>query len=96
MIIVSGCLFLTAVNLIVLIWMAYITESKSSCARSVVTFDLGLHEVCVRVGGRTLRHYEIFSNFVTYGAPLRALRARELRYYVLFCNNDSQLSSVQK
>ena len=66
-----------------------------------MTFDIGLHEVCVRVGGReggrTLRHYQIFSDFVTYGAPLRALRARELRYYyVLFCNNDSQLSSVQK
>ena len=65
-----------------------------------MTFDIGLHEVCVRVGGReggrTLRHYQIFSNFVTYGAPLRTLRARELRYYVLFGNNDSQLSSVQK
>ena len=40
-----------------------------------------IHEMCVRVGGRTLRHNQIFRmdslpNFVTHGAPLRALRAR--------------------
>ena len=39
MIIVSGCLILTAVNLIVLKRMVYKTE------RSIVTFDIGLHEV---------------------------------------------------
>ena len=52
---VRGCLIFTAVNLIILIRMAYITDSVklvSSCARSIVTFDIGLHEVCVRVGGR--------------------------------------------
>ena len=50
----------------------------------MVTFDIGLHEVCVRVGGRSGVRYVItkFSrldvrldslpNFVTHGAPLRA------------------------
>ena len=50
-----------------------------------MTFDIGLHEVCVRVGGRAGVRYVItnFSqmdslpNFVTHGAPLRAPRARE-------------------
>ena len=62
MIIVSGCLILTAVNLIVLIRMAYITKRLARCARSIVTFDIGLHEGCVRVGGRALRHNQIFSD----------------------------------
>ena len=62
-IIVSRCLILTAFNLIILIRMGNITDRQvSSCARSVVTFDIGLHEVCVRVGGRTLRHNQIFSD----------------------------------
>ena len=47
--------------------------------------------MCVRVGGRVGVRYVItkFSqmdslpNFVTHGAPLRALRARELRYNML-------------
>ena len=84
MIIVSGCLILTAVNVIVLIRMAYITEGQSSCARSIVTFDIGLHEVCVRVGVRYVitkfSWMDSLPNFVTHGAPLRALRAPELRY----------------
>ena len=42
-----------------------------------MTFDIGLHEVCVRVGGRTLRRIDGLPNFVIQGAPLRALRARE-------------------
>ena len=81
-IIVSGCLILTAVNLIILIRMGNITDRLvSSCARSIVTFDIGLHEVCVRVGGRTLRYnkcsrMDSLPNFVTHSAPLRALRAR--------------------
>ena len=63
MTIVSGCLILTAVNLIILIRMGNITDRLvSSCARSIVTFDIGLHEVCVRTGGRTLRHNQIFSD----------------------------------
>ena len=63
MIIVSGCLILTAVNLVILLRMGNITDRLvSSCARSIVTFDIGLHEGCVRVaGGRTLRHNQIFS-----------------------------------
>ena len=51
MIIVRGCLILTAVSLIILIRMAYITDRLVlSCARSSVTFDIGLHEMCVRGG----------------------------------------------
>ena len=47
---VSGCLILTDVNLIILIRMAYIIDRLvSSCARSSVTFDIGLHEMCVQV-----------------------------------------------
>ena len=62
-IIVSRGLILTAVYLIILIRMGNITDRLvSSCARSIVTFDIGLHEVCVRVGGRTLRHNQIFSD----------------------------------
>ena len=65
--------------------MAY---KVSISVRSNVTFDISLHEVCVRVGVR----YEItkFSrmdslpDFLTHGAPLAgALRARELRYKYL-------------
>ena len=42
-----------------------------------------IHEVCVRVGGRTLHHNQIFSDVIFYqkfvisGAPLGALRPRE-------------------
>ena len=47
-----------------------------------MTFDIGLHEVCVRMGGRAGARYLItkFSRmdslpkFVTHGAPLRELR----------------------
>ena len=55
-----------------------------------MTFDIGLHEACVRVGGRAGVRYIItkFSqmdslpNFLTHGAPLCARFAREeLRYY---------------
>ena len=49
-----------------------------------MTFDIGLHEVCVRVGVRYVitkfSRMDSLPNFVTHGAPLRALRARELRY----------------
>ena len=41
--------------------MSYITGTLASiCARSNGTFDIGLHVVCVRAGGRTLRHNQIF------------------------------------
>ena len=60
-IIVSGCLILTAVNLIVLIRMAYITERLVKLCK--IYCDIGLNEVCVRrAGGRTLRHNQIFSD----------------------------------
>ena len=49
-----------------------------------MTFDIGLHEACVRVGGRAGVRYVItkFSqmdslpNFLTHGAPLCARFAR--------------------
>ena len=67
MITVSGCVILTAVNLMILIQMGNITDRLvSSCARSIATFDIGLHEVCVRVGGRTLRHKPNFLGWIVY------------------------------
>ena len=47
-----------------------------------MTFDIGLHEVCVRAGGRYAitkfsRMDSLLPNFVTNEAPLRALRVRE-------------------
>ena len=46
-----------------------------------MTFDIGLHEVCVRVGVRYVitkfSRMDSLPNFLTHGAPLRALRARE-------------------
>ena len=82
MIVVSGCLILTVVSLIILIRMGNITDKLvSSCARSIVTFDISLHVVCVRVGVRYVitkfSRMDCLPNFVTHGAPLRALRARE-------------------
>ena len=76
MIIVSGCLILTAVNLIVLIRMVYITKRLVKLCKSIVTFDIGLHEVCVRVGVRYVitkfSRMDSLPNFLTHGAPLRA------------------------
>ena len=82
MIIVSGCLILTPVNLIILIRMGNITDKLvSSCTRSIVTIDISLREVCVRVGVRyaitKFSWMDRLPNFVTHGAPLRALHARE-------------------
>ena len=46
-----------------------------------MTFDIGLHEVCVRTGVRYVitkfSGMDSLPNFLTHGAPLRA---RELRY----------------
>ena len=84
MIIVSGCLILTAVNLIVLIRMAYKTEI------SIVTFDIGFHEVCARTGWRAYALHNQISwmdslpNFFTHDAPLRALLARKSSAITLF------------
>ena len=45
-----------------------------------MTFDIGVHEVCVRVGVRYVitkfSRMDSLPNFVTHGAPLRALRAK--------------------
>ena len=45
-----------------------------------MTFDIGLHEVCVRTGVRYVitkfSGMDSLPNFLTHGAPLRALRAR--------------------
>ena len=51
MIIVSGCLILTAINLIILIRMAYINERLVKLCK--IYYDICLHEVCAGwVGGR--------------------------------------------
>ena len=46
-----------------------------------MTFDIGLYEVCVRVGVRYVitkfSRMDSLPNFLTHGAPRRALRARE-------------------
>ena len=52
--------------------------------RSNVTFDISLHEVCVRVGVRYVitkfSRMDSLPNFLTHGAPQAgASRARELR-----------------
>ena len=82
MIIVSRCLILRAVNLIILIRMGSITDRLvSRCARSIVTFDICLHEVSVRVGVSyfitKFSRMDSLPNFVTHGGPQRALCARE-------------------
>ena len=45
-----------------------------------MTFDIGLHEVCVRVGVRYVitkfSRTDSLPNFLTHGAPLRAREAR--------------------
>ena len=81
-IIVSGCLILTADNLIVLIRMVYITKRLVKLCK--IYCDIW-HRLTwtVCTGGRTLRHNKKFSrmdslpNFLTHGAPLRARFARE-------------------
>ena len=58
-IIVSGCLTLTTVNLIILIRMAYITDRLEQDLFCHLT---SAYMKCVRVGGRTQRHNQIFSD----------------------------------
>ena len=52
----------------------------SSCARAIVTFHIGLHEMCVRTGVRYVitkfSGEDSLPNFLTHGAPLRARFAR--------------------
>ena len=67
----------------ILIRMAY---NVLISPRSDVTFDISLHEVCVRVGVRYVMltkfsRMNSLPNFLTHGAPqARASRTRELRY----------------
>ena len=82
-IIVSGCLILTAVNLIIPVWLSNIIDRLVSFStRSIVTFDIGLHEVCVRVGVRyditKFSRMDSLPNFVTHGAPRRESSAINL------------------
>ena len=53
-----------------------------------MTFDIGLHEVCVRVGVLyVITKFSLMDslpNFLTHGAPLRA---RELRYHSAIVRN---------
>ena len=65
----------------ILISMVY---KVSISATSNVTFDISLHEVCVRLGVRYVitkfSRMDSLSNFLTHGAQLaRASRVRELR-----------------
>ena len=56
-----------------------------------MTFDIGVHEVCVPTGVRYVitkfSGMDSLPNFLTHGAPLRA---RELRYYKIHAMNSSQ------
>ena len=51
-----------------------------SCARAIVTFHIGLHEMCVRTGVlyviTKFSEEDSLPNFLTHGAPLRARFAR--------------------
>ena len=84
-IIVSGCLILTAVNIIVHIRMAYVTERLVKLCKIYCDIWHWLTWIGVRVGGQTGVRYVItkFSrmdslpDFVTHGAPLRAFRVGE-------------------
>ena len=80
-IIVSGCLILTAINLIVLIRMAYITKRLVKLCKIYCDIWHRLTwSVCT--DGRTLRHNQIFwdGQFTKFSYPwcsaARALRAR--------------------
>ena len=64
-----------------------------------MTFDIGLHEMCVRVGGRVGVRYVItkFSeedslpNFLTHGALLHARKARARSSAIIFNHNKNAL-----
>ena len=76
---VSGCLILTAANSSSYGWL-----TKCQFLQDV-TFDISLHEVCVRVGVRYVitkfSRMDSLPNFLTHGAPrARASRARELGF----------------
>ena len=69
-------------NLIILIRMGNITDRLvSRYERFIVTVDICLHKVWLRVGLRYVitkfSRMDSLPNFVIHGAPLHALRARE-------------------
>ena len=83
-IIVSGCLILAAVNLIILIRMAYITERPVKLCKVYCNIWHRLTwSVCTGGWARVsyvitkLSRMDSLPNFVTLGAPLLALHARE-------------------
>ena len=55
-------------------------KETSQVVQDLVTFDIALHEVCVRVGVRYVitkfSRMDSLPNFLTHGAPLRARFAR--------------------
>ena len=62
-----------------------------------MTFDIGLHEVCVRTGVRYVitkfSGMDSLPNFLTHGAPLRALGISAINAFVV--NNSSPSISLQ-
>ena len=78
----------------VLIRMAYIADRVVSIrARSNVTFDISLHKVYVQAGVRYVMtkfsRMGSLPNFITQGAPLRPLRARESSAIMFFLQQNS-------
>ena len=72
-----------------LIRMAYIADRVVSIrARSNVTFDIRLHKVYVQAGVRYVMtkfsRMGSLPHFITQGAPLRPLRARESSAIMFF------------
>ena len=62
-----------------------------------MTFDIGLHEVCVRVGVRYIitkfSRMDSLPNFLTHGAPLRA---RAPLLVIAQCNIDAVVFQTLK
>ena len=91
MITVSGCLILTAANSSSYGWL-----TKRLFLQDV-TFDISLHEVCVRVGIRYVitkfSGIDSLPNILTHGAPQAcASRARELRYNPLNTHTSAKVN----
>ena len=67
-----------------------------SCARAIVTFHIGLHEMCVRTGVlyviTKFSEEDSLPNFLTHGAPLRARFARA-RSSAITCHKVSKIQS---
>ena len=69
--------------------MAYIIDRLVLiCTRSNVTFDIGLHGICVRVGGRTLG----FQFLLAIGRRARKLRQYERGTFSFFFKSQSPIN----